>query len=84
MDSPFMYSVYFYHTEFKYYNLLQNKLTVKNVRLGALHQRFMFCEFVRLLEMNRHGHTNMGSGNENGSDVFDARNFGAILTTLCP
>ena len=33
MDSPFVYSVYFYHTEFKYYNVLQNKLTVKNSRL---------------------------------------------------
>ena len=33
MDSPFVHSVYFYHTEFKYYNVLQNKLTVKNSRL---------------------------------------------------
>ena len=32
--------------------------------------------FVSLCEINSHGHTNVGSGNENTSDVFDPRYFG--------
>ena len=48
---------------------------------------FLFCGSVCEqgreipVPINSHGHTNVGSGNENNaSEVFDARDFGGFLT----
>lgn len=62
----------------KYHDLYMIHSNIFRSSLAAL---YVLCVSSFVRNRYRHGHTNVGSGNENASDVFDARDFGGFFTT---
>ena len=77
----FGYRVYFAHVSVAHVPFSCNHLFSVSLIAVPLAAFYILCVSSFVRNRYRHGHTNVGSGNENASDVFDARDFGGFFTT---